>query len=57
MDDFRIIYKILKILQESMDYESFNNTRIEQEELHISEPKWRRIMAMLVNEGYVTGIT
>ena len=57
MDDFRIIYKILKILQESMDYESFDNTRIEQEELHISEPKWRRIMAMLVNEGYVTGIT
>ena len=56
MDDFRIIYKILKTLQESMDYESFENTQIEPEELHISEPKWSRIMAMLVNEGYVTGI-
>lgn len=40
MDDFRIIYKILRILQNSMDLEEFDRSRI---------------MAMLLKEGYITG--
>lgn len=55
MDDFRIIYKILKILQRSMDLEAFDHTSISAEALGLSVPKWSRIMAMLLNEGYISG--
>ena len=55
MDDFRIIYKILRILQKSMDLEEFDKSRISAEILGLSIPKWNRIMAMLLNEGYISG--
>ena len=55
MDDFRIIYKILRILQNSMDLEEFDRNSISAEELGLSTPKWSRIMAMLLKEGYITG--
>ena len=53
MDDFRIIYKILRILQKSMDMEEFDKSSISAEILGLSIPKWNRIMAMLLNEGYI----
>ena len=55
MDDFRIIYKILRILQRSMDLEEFYKSNISAEALDLSVPKWSRIMAMLLNEGYISG--
>lgn len=55
MDDFRIIYKILRILQNSMDLEEFDRNSISAEALGLSTPKWSRIMAMLLKEGYITG--
>lgn len=55
MDDFRLIYKILRILQKSMDYEEFDRETISAERLELSLPKWSRIMAMLLNEGYIEG--
>ena len=55
MDDFRIIYKILRILQNSMDLEEFDRNSISAEALGLSTPKWSRLMAMLVKEGYITG--
>lgn len=55
MDDFRIIYKILRILQKAMDLEEFDRNRISAETLGLSAPKWNRLMAMLLNEGYITG--
>ena len=55
MDDFRIIYKILRILQRSMDLEEFDKSNISAEALDLSVPKWSRIMAMLLNEGYISG--
>ncbi|RHQ94282.1 dihydrolipoyl dehydrogenase [Ruminococcus sp. AF21-42] len=55
MDDFRTIYKILRILQKSMDLEEFNKNSISAETLGLSIPKWNRIMAMLLNEGYISG--
>ena len=55
MDDFRIIYKILRILQKSMDLEEFDKSSISAEILGLSIPKWNRIMAMLLNEGYISG--
>ena len=56
MDNFKIIYKILRILEKSMDLEEFDKNSISKERLELSEARWCRIMAMLVSEGYVTGI-
>ncbi len=56
MDNFKIIYRILKILEKSMDLSEFDKESISQERLDLSEPRWSRIMALLVAEGYVTGI-
>lgn len=55
MDDFRIIYKILRILQNSMDLEEFDRNSISAGALGLSVPKWSRLMAMLLKEGYITG--
>lgn len=55
MDDFRLIYQILRILQKSMDLEEFDTETLSAEALGLSVPKWSRIMTMLLNEGYITG--
>lgn len=55
MDDFRLIYKILHILQKSMDCEEIDRESISSDALGISLPKWSRIMAMLLEEGYIKG--
>lgn len=55
MDDFRLIYKILRILQRSMDYEELDKTVLSPENLGLTKPKWSRIMAMLLKEGYISG--
>lgn len=55
MDDFRLIYKILRILQKSMDCEEFDIRALSPETLKLSLPKWSRIMAMLLKEGYIEG--
>lgn len=55
MDDFRLIYKILHILQKLMDCEEIDSGVLSSERLELTVPKWSRIMAMLLNEGYITG--
>jgi len=56
MQDFRIIYKILRILQKSMDLEEFDKENLSAEQLMLSKPHWCRLMAILVNEGFITGV-
>lgn len=55
MEDFRIIYKILRILQKAMDLEEFDSEELSAEELGLTVPKWSRLMAMLLKEGYISG--
>ena len=55
MDDFRIIYKILRILQKAMDLEEFDSEELSAEALGLTVPKWSRLMAMLLKEGYISG--
>lgn len=55
MQDFRIIYNILRILQRSMDLEEFDKDSLSPERLGLSVPKWSRIMAMLIKERYISG--
>lgn len=57
MREFDIIYKLLKILRTSMDYEEFDKELISNTALGISEAKWEYIIEMLVNDGYITGVT
>ena len=56
MEEFSVIYKILKILKDTMDYEEFDSELLSPEAIKLSVPKWSRIMALIVKEGYVTGI-
>ncbi|MBU3226797.1 YjcQ family protein [Clostridium algidicarnis] len=56
MDNFKFIYKVLKILEQSMDLDEFDKKSISKERLELSEARWCRIMAILVNEGYISGI-
>lgn len=56
MDNFKIIYRILKILEKSMELEEFDNGTISAESLDIPFPLWCRIMKMMVDNGYITGV-
>ena len=56
MDNFKIIYKILKILEQAMDYDNFDIEKISAEALKISENRWSVLMEILADEGYIKGI-
>lgn len=56
MDNFRIIYKILKALEAAMDYDEFDMSQISPEELKISQKRWDAIMEMLADNDYVKGV-
>lgn len=57
MNNFKIIYKILKAIEQSMDYEEFDLDCISPETLGISEERWKTLIAELVANEYVKGIT
>ena len=56
MDNFKVIYKILKAFEGQMDNEEFCAERFSGEAFGISEPRYKAIMAELVRKGYVTGV-
>lgn len=56
MEQFRIIYKILKVLCASMEHEEFDNAWISAETLGVSEAMWEAIMKMLVDNAYIEGV-
>lgn len=56
MDNFKIIYKILKELEKGMDSERFDVSLISHETLKISYPRWEKILIMLVKAGYIEGV-
>lgn len=55
MDNFKIIYQILKILENAMDIEEFDSSVISPESLKITNSRFNAIMAMIIDEGYVNG--
>lgn len=57
MDNFKVIYRILRYLEKAMDYDEADTSFISADALKISEQRWAAIMEMLVTEGYITGIT
>jgi len=56
MDEFRIIYRILRSLEKSLDLEEPDMMAISAEYLGVSVPEWSRLMKMLVDDGYIDGI-
>ena len=57
MDNFKIIYRILKALEIAMDADEFDMDMISAERLKITENRWTALMAQLVENGYVSGIS
>lgn len=57
MNNFDIIYKILKKLEKAMDLDEFTLDDISAQVLKVGESRWAAIMEMLYENGYVSGIT
>ncbi len=56
-ENYRAIYKILKTLERAMDIEDFDYHCLNAKSLGISERRWTRILEMLIDEGYMKGIS
>ena len=56
MNNFKIIYKILKELERSMDFEEFDAERISPERLGITKERWEYLLIMLVKAGYIEDV-
>lgn len=57
MGDFNTIYKILAALKASMDYGVFDMKLISAEQLGVSEPRRIALLMMLVQAGYISGLS
>lgn len=56
MNDFKLIYRILKYLQLALDVEEPDLSRIGAAALGMTQAKWSRIMKMLADDGYIDGL-
>lgn len=56
MDNFRVIYKILRLLEETMDNDEFDISCISDECLGISKNRLNRLLILLQDDGYIQGI-
>lgn len=57
MDNFKIIYKILRELEKNMGNEKFSVELISASRLKISYEKWEQLLILMSDSGYITGIT
>jgi hypothetical protein len=55
MDNFKIIYKILKALEKALEAEEFDPAVISPEALKITQAHWNSLLAIILEEGYVNG--
>lgn len=56
MDNFKVIYKILKELEKSMGNENFQIENISSEKLKIPFEKWEQLLILMQDEGYIKGL-
>lgn len=56
MDNFKSIYRILSELEKSMDYQECDISRIDHEQLGISEERWNRLIKMMCDSVYIQGV-
>lgn len=56
MDNFKIIYKILKVFEKNLDVEGPDWEDLTPQKLNISEVLWQNLIQMLIKAGYIDGI-
>ena len=56
MDNFKIIYRILKYLEQHLGEDNLNLDRISHEQLGISFLRWEALLRMMQEEGYIKGL-
>ncbi len=56
MDNFTLIYKILRWLEQSMDCECPDYSELSAERFKVSEPRFLKVMRMLVEARYIKGV-
>lgn len=57
MDNFNVIYRILKSLEAAMDYDEFDMGMISPEKLGVTQNRWIALITQLVKSGYIDGIS
>ena len=57
MDDFRIIYRILKYLRDSMDYEEFDSESFNAVTFGTNNNRFNALIIQLQKSGYIEGLT
>ncbi len=57
MNNFNMIYRILKYLEKAMDYDEADLDFISAEKLGVTKQRWAAVMEMLATEGYITGLS
>ncbi len=56
MDNFKIIYRILRYLEQALDYAEFDPSPISHTALGITRERWEQLLIMLQNGGYIDGV-
>lgn len=56
MDNFKVIYRILKYIQTCMEYEEFDDEGFTAEHFGISQALFLNLLQMLLDAGYITGV-
>ena len=56
MEDFRIIYRILKFLNESMDYDEFDSEAFTADWFGTNDNRFRALLIQLQKDGYIEGL-
>lgn len=56
MDNFKIIYRILAVLEAYLDCDCFDLERLSAQHLGVSENRRNAILKMLNDKGYITGV-
>jgi hypothetical protein len=56
MDNFKIIYKVLRHLEKSLDCDEMDYSPIGHAALGISRERWEALLTMMKDAGYVDGL-
>lgn len=56
MDNFKIMYRILKTLESQMDFAEVDPTAISHEQLRISYERWEQLIILMYQNGFITGV-
>lgn len=57
MDNFKIIYRILKHLEAAMDYPEADMAAISPQQLGISRERYEQLLILLQDDGYIRGLS